>query len=144
MRRSLELLVSIGLCAGCVAYEPPQGVRQHDLDAWVGIPVIALETHSFFVPLPLVKTRTSDGLEIWHYANRQGISSCTANMASSGSSVNYKTYVSYQQCTSGLYGCDSIFYIREGRVLQYKTSGSCYTTEMHQPEPGWQQLQRRR
>lgn len=144
MKRKLIVLFTVGSIAGCVAYEPQQSVRQQDLDAWVGVPVTALETHSFFIPLPLVKTRTSDGLEIWHYSNKMGIARCSANIGTAGNSVNYRTYTAYQQCSSELYGCDSIFYIRDGKVLQYKTTGSCYTTEEHQPEPGWQQLQRKR
>lgn len=144
MRTKVIVLFAVASIAGCVDYEPQREVRQQDLDAWVGIPVIALETHSFFIPIPLIKTKTSDGLEIWHYSNKVGVARCSANIGATGNSVNYRTYTAYQQCSSELYGCDSIFYIRAGKVLQYKTVGSCYTTEEHQPEPGWQQLQRRR
>ena len=38
-------------------------MRQADLDAWVGQPVAALETHPFFVTVPVVKTVSSDGTE---------------------------------------------------------------------------------
>ena len=44
-------------------------VRQADLDAWVGQPVVALEVHPIFLTVPVVKTQASDGTEIWNYVN---------------------------------------------------------------------------
>ena len=42
-------------------------VRQQDLDAWVGAPVEALDTHSFFITVPMVRTRTDSGIEIRNF-----------------------------------------------------------------------------
>ena len=48
----MKLIVAIIIAvspAGCLS------VRQQDLDAWVGMPVEALDTHSFFITVPMYK-----------------------------------------------------------------------------------------
>lgn len=52
------LLFVLSSLSGCAT------VRQVDLDAWVGQPVSALETHPIFITVPVVKTTASDGTEI--------------------------------------------------------------------------------
>ena len=61
-------------------------VRQEDLDAWVGMPVEALDTHSFFITLPLAKTITSSGIEIRNYPKKRNIGRCfgSGNINASG------------------------------------------------------------
>src|SRR4051795_11633712 len=56
----LPLLALVLTTASCA------GVRQDDLQAWVGAPVSALETHPFFVAMPVVRTRVGrhGGLEL--------------------------------------------------------------------------------
>ncbi|MDO9504894.1 hypothetical protein, partial [Hydrogenophaga sp.] len=48
---TLTLLIAL---AGCAT------VRQADLDAWVGQPIVALETHPVFLTIPVVKTVASE------------------------------------------------------------------------------------
>jgi hypothetical protein len=115
------------------------GVRQSDLDSWVGVPVVALDTHSLFLTVPVVKTITDTGVEIRNYVNKQGFSSCQDS-----GSVSYNKYLSHskfnaiQTCSSRIIGCDNIFYIRNGKVIKYKPVGRCYTNEAVRPEPGYQ------
>lgn len=54
-------------------------VRKQDLDAWVGVPVEALDTHSFFITVPVYRSITSSGIEIRNYANGKDIASCFSN-----------------------------------------------------------------
>jgi hypothetical protein len=110
-------------------------VRQQDLDSWVGVSVEELDTHSGFLTLPLVKTRTESGIEIRVYPNKE-----TSNRCFDTGSINSKGYQSrasfntFQNCTSRLVGCDNIFYIKNNKVVEYKPVGTCYTNETTQPE----------
>ena len=115
------------------------GVRQQDLDAWVGMPVEALETHSFFLTVPVYKTRTESGMEIWNYANGREVASCFGN----GFSGGYNGYVnvnSFSRCSSEQIVCNNIFYIRDKKVVEYKPTGRCYTDASVQPETRYRKL----
>jgi len=114
-------------------------VRQQDLDAWVGMPVEALDTHSLFLTVPMLRTRTESEIEIRNYANGRNFGSCSgfgsANVA--GSWVNANAFSS---CTSGWVGCNNIFYIKEGKVIEYAPTGRCYTNETVQPQERYMRL----
>ena len=118
------------LFTGCSVKQ--QAVRQQDLDAWVNVPVEELDIHSFFLTLPIVKTKTESGLEIRNYPNKINIGSCYG--FANGGFLNKYQYGLYQTCSSDLVGCDNIFYIKDKKVLEYKPVGSCYTDEIVQPE----------
>lgn len=122
--------LSIGL-AGCAT------VRQVDLDAWVGQPVVALETHPFFVTVPVVKTVASDGTQIWNYVNGASVGQCAGGGGVWGTTLNYAAYSQFSSCMQRFAACNNIFYIRDGRVTRYTPIGTggvrCYTTEQLQP-----------
>jgi hypothetical protein len=134
------LLITLVTLSGC------QTVRQQDLDAWRGQPVEALDTHSLFLTLPVVKTKTDSGIEIRDYVNKIGVSSCFKNGFSTGNTnatalspynvqaVSYSNFSAFQNCSSRIVGCDNIFYIKNKKVLEYKPVGQCYTNETVQPE----------
>ena len=112
-------------------------VRQQDLNAWVGVPVEALDTHSLFLTIPMVRKRTDSGIEIRNYANGRNFSSCSASGSANANSVGYSTWVTgnaFSSCSSGWTGCNNIFYIRDGKVLEYAPTGRCYTNESVQPQ----------
>ena len=103
-------------------------VRQQDLDVWVGMPVAALDTQPLFVKIQMVRTTTDNGVEIRNYASGRGFASC----AGIGSAIAVGSYVSadaFANCTSGWTGCNNIFRIRDGKVLEYAPTGRCYTNE---------------
>ena len=134
--RSITILLVAILLTGCAT------VRQSDLDAWVDVPVIALDTHSFFLTLPMVRTVTDSGVEIRVYSNKRGVSSCRGSGFGStnspqGNTLSYANFNTFQNCMSGMVGCDGIFYIRDGRVIEAKPVGRCYTNEATQPEKGY-------
>jgi hypothetical protein len=70
--RSITILLVAALVTGCAT----KIVRQSDLDAWRGVPVIALDTHSLLLTFPMVRTITESGLEIRIYSERINVSSC--------------------------------------------------------------------
>jgi hypothetical protein len=112
------------LASGCA--DPV--VRQQDLGVWVGMPVAALDKQPLFVTLPMIRTTTDGGIEIRNYASGRGFASC----AGSGNAIAVGTYVSaeaFANCTSGWAGCNNIFHIRDGAVLEYAPTGRCYTNE---------------
>ena len=126
-------------------------VRQQDLDAWQGVPVSALDTHSIFLTMPMVKTYSAKGTEIRNYVNGQTISRCNSNaygtgnvsaqsFGNSANAISMSNFNAFQNCSSGFVACNNIFYIKEGRVLEYKPSGKCFTNETAQPEKGWENL----
>jgi hypothetical protein len=140
------LLTAAVILSGCAS---PQGVRQQDLVAWSGVSVEALDTHSFFLTLPVVKTVTDNGVEIRNYVNKIGISRClspgfanTQSVSGSQYTTTFGQFTSFQGCTSQLVGCDNVFYIQDRRIVEYRPVGRCYTEERLQPEPGWQRFQR--
>ena len=112
-------------------------VRQADLDAWVGHSVLALETHPFFLALPVVKTQASDVTEIWNYVNGANLGQCSGGGTIFGSTVNYATYSSFLTCTQRFGACNNIFFIRDGKVVKYTPIGTgsvrCYTNQQLQP-----------
>lgn len=134
--RTVKLLVLAVLLVqfiGCAT------VRQQDLDAWAGMPVEALETHSFFVTVPLYKTKTQSGIEVWNYANGKDVASCFTN-ANAYSDDEYASGNSTTNCVTNKVVCNNIFYIKDGYVLEYAPTGRCYTAEFVQPESRYRRL----
>ena len=104
------------------------GVRQSDLDAWVGIPAKALDVHSEFLTMRLERTFTEDGIEIRNYVNEVSGNRCMT--------------IGYNVVCRGIKGaCNNIFYIHEGYVLEYRPTGSggvrCYTDATLRPQGVW-------
>ena len=131
--RKLIVVVIAALISACT-------VRQEDLDAWVGVPVSELEKHPFFITVPVVKTVTSDGTEIWNYVNGRNIGGCWGSGYGNINTNGYLNTVNYNQfsnCVSNFAACNNIFYIKDGYVERYVPTGSggmrCYTTEELQP-----------
>lgn len=135
----------IASSAGCAV------VRQADLDAWVGVSVVALDTHSLFMTLPTVKTVTEGGVEIRNYVNKMNISSCgrfatgsvVGTATPTGSSVQVMStaaFNAFQTCSAQLIGCDNIFYIRDGRIVEYRPTGRCFTDDRVRPQRGWERF----
>ena len=134
----LLLILAFMAFSGCV-------VRQEDLNAWRGAPVVALEKHPIFITLPVIKTKTSDGTEIWNYVNGANVGSCFGSGAlnaygpgfSGYGYVNSATYSQFSNCISRFAACNNIFYIKDGYVESYNPIGTggirCYTTKELQP-----------
>lgn len=124
------------LLAGCATNEIYQ-VRQSDLDAWVGEPVLSLEIHPIFLTIPVVKTKASDGTEIWNYVNGVNFSECTGGGSIFGKNIDYSTYNQFTNCMSKIAACNNIFFIKDGKVLRYNPIGTggmrCYTIEQLRP-----------
>ncbi len=114
-------------------------VRQQDLDAWVGMPIDALDTHSLFISLPMYRTVTESGIEIRNYANGRDVASCFGSGSGSktGNFVNIGTFTT---CSSGRIVCNNIFYIRDKKVIEYAPTGRCYTDETVQPQERYLRL----
>jgi hypothetical protein len=147
MKKIMLLCIAVVLLSSCAIRE----VRQSDLETWKGVPVEALDTHSLFLTVPMVKTITESGVEIRNYVNKVGISSCSQNAFGAKNSnvygagntaqvMSYANFNSFQNCSSRMVGCDNIFYIRDGKVLEYKPVGRCYTDDTVRPEQGWERF----
>ena len=134
--RLLQLITAMAiasLLAACAT------VRQQDLDAWVGVPVEALDTHSFFITVPMFRTRTETGIEIRNYANGRDVAQCFGNAGAStvGNFVNANAFT---RCSSTRIVCNNIFYIKDGKVIEYVPTGRCFTDERAQPEARYLRL----
>lgn len=123
----------------CIIFSGCATVRQQDLDTWIGMPIEALETHSFFVTVPLYKTKTESGIEVWNYANGAEVASCFRNAYARGGS-SYVNVNSFSTCSSNRVVCNNLFYIKDKKVLEYKPSGRCFTDETVQPEARFRKL----
>ena len=131
----LFLITLSGTLAGCATTT----VRQQDLDAWKGVPVEALDTHSFFLTIPMVKTLTASGIEIRNYANGADVSQCFGSSTGYGS-TGYVNANAFTACSTNRVVCNNIFYIREGKVVEYAPTGRCKTAEMLQPEARYKSM----
>jgi hypothetical protein len=113
------------------------GVRQEDLDPWVGQPVAALETQPVLATMRLIRTKASDGTEIWNYVNGVNVGSCSSGGFVYGGYIDWASYNSFSSCMSRFAACNNIFYVKNGRVLSYNPVGSggarCYTNETLRP-----------
>ena len=118
--KKLLLLVCV-LMTGCAT----QTVRQSDLDAWVGMPVAALDGQSAFLTLPMRKTFTDDGIEIRVYSNTINHDSCSGGAGAIGKT----SALGWSNCVTATVGCHNIFYIKDRKVLEYVPQGNCYTDE---------------
>lgn len=125
---SLAALLVLGACGT---------VRQEDMDSWKGAPVAALETQPVLATMRLVRTRASDGTEIWNFVNGRNYGSCSGGGTIFAGYVDMATYSSFSSCMSGFLACNNIFYVKNGRVQSYNPVGSggarCYTDERIQP-----------
>ena len=130
----LSSVLLVLMLAGCATHT----VRQQDLDAWVGEPMSSLELHPFFITTPVVKTKASDGTEIWNYVNGRNIGSCSNGGSIYSGTVSMATYNTFTNCISNFGACNNIFYIRDGVVQRYVPTGSggmgCFTTKELQPQ----------
>ena len=116
MRRIIILLTVLAL-AGCGL----RGVRQSDLDTWVGTPVTALDTHSLFLTMRLERSYASNGaIEIRNYVNEANV---TAPVGMSGLVVSRRI------------ACNNLFYIHDDCVVEYRPTGRCYTDATTRPHP---------
>jgi len=116
------IILSCIFLVGC----PMLGVRQSDLDAWVGIPVEALDTHSMFLGMRLERSYTSDGtIEIRNYVNEGTRTICPA----------------LGVCVTRRGACNNIFYVHDGYVMEYRPTGSggarCFTDDRARPQGRW-------
>lgn len=119
--------VATSVLAGCAT------VRQADLDAWVGVPVEALDTHPVFLTMPMYRTQTSAGVEIRNYFNSKELEQCFAT-SSDRRHVSHSVFVS---CSQNRLTCNNLFYIQDGKVTRYAPTGNCYTDNSVRPQPGY-------
>ncbi len=120
------VLVAAATVVGCAT------VRQHDLDAWVGAPVEALDTHPLFMTMPLYRSQTDAGIEVRNYFNSKDIEQCFASGQDrhANRSVTHSVFVS---CSNSRLACSNVFYIQGGKVLRYAPTGNCYTDDSVRP-----------
>ena len=130
LKLTMAMLLA-SLVAACTTIVPI--VRQQDLDAWVGVPVEALDAHPFFMKAPMFRTKTDSGTEIRNYAYGYSFANCFRSAGAShvGDFVNENTFIT---CSSSRVVCNNIFYSKEGMILEYAPAGRCYTDETLQPE----------
>lgn len=124
-------LVAAALLPGCAT------VRQSDLDAWVGVPVEALDTHPLFVTMPLYRTQTASGVEIRNYLNSQAVEQCFANAGYRRGDRHYVSHSTFVSCTENRVSCANLFYVQDGKVTRYAPTGSCYTDDSVRPQAGY-------
>ena len=123
--RHTIMILAIIAAGGCA------GVRQEDTQAWVGAPAPALETHPVFISMPVIRTTTSDGTEIWNYVNGRDIATCGSGGSVFTGSVDFATYNSFTSCMKSFQACNNIFIIKNGRVVQYSPVGSGGSALLH-------------
>ncbi len=120
------LLVVAFLMTACAT------VRKQDLDAWIGIPVEALDTHSVFLTMPVYKSTTSSGVEVRNYTNSEDVARCFSSAG--GRNGGKHDHSVFTTCSTSRIVCNNIFYIKDGVVLEYAPTGNCYTDATVQPQ----------
>jgi hypothetical protein len=130
--RHLVVNAAIGASLLVAACAGPT-VRQQDLDAWVGMPVEALDTQALFVTIPMIRTEAEGGVEIRNYASGRGFPSC-AGSAGTAARGSYVSAEAFANCTGGWDGCSNLFYLSDGKVREYAPTGRCATNESVLPK----------
>lgn len=126
MRRLLALAL-----VACAPGAPAQGVRQSDIEAWRGAPVIQLETHALFSAAPLTRRRLSDGSEMWDYTTCRSYQEDMQCISARGAFGTVGT-----NCSGGGTSttcCHNQFFVRGGAVESYRPVGRCYTDCIKRP-----------
>jgi hypothetical protein len=83
----------------------------------------------------MIRTISASGVEIRNYANGTDVARCTTNF------TPYLNNSAFTNCSSGRVVCNNIFYIKDGKVIEYAPRGRCFTNSSVQPEPRWRRLQ---
>jgi len=107
-------------------------VHQEDLEAWKGVPVEALDTHPLFLGMQMTRTVSPNGLEVRNYANSKQFSNC--------SGMTYPDGTTGGHCNAFNVTCNNVFYIRDGKVLEYAPQGRCKTDARVRPQPGYERF----
>jgi hypothetical protein len=118
--------LGISALAACAAVP---SVRQADLDSWKGIPVEALDTHSLFATMRMTTRTTSSGVEVRNYVNSSKGTYCSGTAFSAS-------------CVDDDVTCNNLFYVRNGKVIEYAPTGQCKTDESVRPEKRYLGLNR--
>jgi len=133
MKENMQMIKAMLVISVLVVILGCATVRQQDLDAWVGVPVEALDTHSIFLTIPMYRTVTDSGIEIRNYVNGRDVANCFRSVGVS-STGNYVNANAFTTCSSGRIVCNNIFYIKDGKVLEYAPTGRCFTDERAKPQ----------
>lgn len=134
--RKLLVLGIAAVLSGCAA------VHKEDLDAWVGMPVEALDTHTFFITVPVERRMTEGGIEIRNYRNGGGGTNCITNAFATGKGPNANAFAATACSESPV--CNNIFFIKSGRVLEYAPTGRCMTDRSVRPAARYSALPARK
>lgn len=122
------------LVSGCAT------VRPSDLDAWVGMPAVALDTHPVFATMPMYRTQTPDGVEIRNYLNSKTVEQCFSNAGIRHGDRRYVKHSTFVSCSENRLACANMFYLQGDRVTRYAPMGDCYTDDSVRPQPGYRAL----
>lgn len=121
----------VATLAGCAT------VQQPDLDAWVGAPVEALDTHPLFVTIPMYRTLTDGGIEIRNYVNSKDVQQCFTQVDAHRSDRRYLNHSAFTTCSDNRLVCNNLFYIQGAKISRYAPTGDCYTDERVRPQPAF-------
>lgn len=108
------MLIAVLASVGC------RGVRQDDLNAWIGVHVNEVQTHALFSTIPKSVEDMGGGKQLWTYSNcgtGRTVTVCTPvgqNVVCSGGHE-------YTSC------CHNQFFVERDRVSGYRVTGKCYT-----------------
>jgi len=119
--RVVGLVLMVLMVCGCTSMKKV-GVRDGDLAAWVGVPLIELETHSVFSQMKLSKQQLSDGTWMYNYVNSRTVA---------GDTNCFTTQLGLTTCNGGdssTITCNNQFFVRDGVVTRYRPLGQCYTS----------------
>ena len=133
--RSICLAALAGIVVSS-GHAEAEGVRQSDLDAWVGQPASALDKHPLFLVMSMRRSTTEDGTEIRDYVNGGVVDTC-GSVASGLLSGKAGFGSSRTNGTSNERACHTLFLIKDGKIQRYAptpTGGArCYTDDTVRP-----------
>ena len=120
----------ITIIVGCAT------VRQPDLDAWVGVPAEALDSHPLFLTIPMYRTLTDGGVEIRNYVNSKEVQRCFTTIDAHHGDRHYLSHTAFLTCSDDRLVCNNLFYLQGGKVLRYAPTGDCFTDDRVRPQSG--------
>ena len=119
------IVLSLGGCAS---------VQKNTVVSWQGKHSQALETDTFFSGLPLIKTQTDEGSDIWHYLESSNSDDCLSRVSTTGFYSNQTNYKFFARCLRSKDSCSHIFLVKRGLITKYETSvsGKAVCSRKHQ------------
>lgn len=87
----------------------------------------------------MYRSTTASGIAVRNYADGKDVAQCFTNAGTYGKTKNVNASA-FTTGSNNRIACNNIFYIKDGKVIEYAPTGRCYTDDTVQPEARYRRL----